>query len=315
MAHPTLEIQLLSGPGAGRRASFAAPPISFGRDADNSLVVADAVVSRHHGELRVENDAWVLVNLSPNGTKIGRKLVTNKPRALHDRDVIAIGDQSFFQIALQAPTPGPAPDPPGAGAKNSAAATPVPAKAPLSKRSKLWLWISVYLGVCLIVLVVVAQFVAHVTPKVESAQTAILSDEAIAEEIRKVPSGDLNPALAQQRLIDARDLVSQAVENPKLLFKCYHGFQDALAALRRRDFAGYDDAAQLSYAMIQDRLTKTVCDAYHRACTLQSAEASADAFLYVTQVYPDSYSTIYRHATSQCQAAKSRIKKNTGLMN
>lgn len=42
--------------------------IRVGRAADNDVVLYSAVVSRHHLELRWEEEAWVAVNLGANGT-------------------------------------------------------------------------------------------------------------------------------------------------------------------------------------------------------------------------------------------------------
>jgi hypothetical protein len=178
------------------------------------------------------------------------------------------------------------------------------------------MWIGIYLGASLIVLVVLAQFTQGLGVKSIGPSAAILSDSVIADEIRApLPYGDLNPALAQQKLTDARNLVSQALEKPLMLYKCYRSFQDSLAMLHRTDFAGYDNEAQLQFALIQEHLIKAVCDAYHRACTLQSPEESSAAFFYVTKLYPDQDSLIHRRASRQKQDADSKIKKAPGIMN
>lgn len=45
--------------------------IRVGRAADNDVVLYSAVVSRHHLELRREEEAWVAINLGANGTYYG----------------------------------------------------------------------------------------------------------------------------------------------------------------------------------------------------------------------------------------------------
>ena len=49
--------------------------IRIGRSTDNEVVLYSAVVSRHHLEIRHENNHWEIVNLGTNGTYIEEKLI------------------------------------------------------------------------------------------------------------------------------------------------------------------------------------------------------------------------------------------------
>ncbi|WP_107669413.1 FHA domain-containing protein [Cyanothece sp. BG0011] len=52
--------------------------IRIGRSTDNEVVLYSAVVSRHHLEIRYEDNHWQVVNLGTNGTYIERKLISQK---------------------------------------------------------------------------------------------------------------------------------------------------------------------------------------------------------------------------------------------
>ena len=69
--------------------------LQFGRDPDSSVVVrgeAARVASVHHAELRLENGAWFLADLSSkNGTFLNGKRVST-PAAVKQGDVIRLGE-------------------------------------------------------------------------------------------------------------------------------------------------------------------------------------------------------------------------------
>ena len=68
---------------------------SIGRGIDNDFVLTDIAVSRKHFDLRIENDAWVLVDRgSGNGTLINGN-VEDAPFLLAHGDQIEIGNTTF----------------------------------------------------------------------------------------------------------------------------------------------------------------------------------------------------------------------------
>lgn len=70
------KIQYTTPAGASAEAEFVAERMSIGRAADNHLVIADESVSSHHGEIALEQGAWILTDLgSTNGTKVGGERV------------------------------------------------------------------------------------------------------------------------------------------------------------------------------------------------------------------------------------------------
>ncbi len=52
--------------------------IRIGRSTDNEVVLYSAVVSRHHLEIRYEQNHWEIVNLGTNGTYVDGKLITQQ---------------------------------------------------------------------------------------------------------------------------------------------------------------------------------------------------------------------------------------------
>ncbi len=64
-----IELEILSGPDAGREFSLTLPSIKIGTAADNDVVLADRMISRHHAEIRTTQDGILLRDLdSTNGT-------------------------------------------------------------------------------------------------------------------------------------------------------------------------------------------------------------------------------------------------------
>jgi len=90
----SLQIVAISGPLTGRTFPLSNTPLSLGRTPDNTVVIASALASRRHAELRYEGNGYVLYDLgSSNGTSVnGQRVQTAR---LNPGDVITIGDESF----------------------------------------------------------------------------------------------------------------------------------------------------------------------------------------------------------------------------
>jgi ABC-type multidrug transport system ATPase subunit/pSer/pThr/pTyr-binding forkhead associated (FHA) protein len=69
--------------------------LRVGRDEDNDVVVADLLASRHHAEIRPDDEGrWVITDLgSHNGTYVNGRAVRHA--VLADLDVVGIGQQMF----------------------------------------------------------------------------------------------------------------------------------------------------------------------------------------------------------------------------
>lgn len=68
--------------------------IRIGRATDNHVVLYSAVVSRHHAELRLENNKWEIISLGANGTFIGDRRLTES---------ISVDDGVILRLAKSGP--------------------------------------------------------------------------------------------------------------------------------------------------------------------------------------------------------------------
>lgn len=70
------KIQFTTPDGVSGEVELTAERMSLGRADDNMIVIDDASISSHHGEVAIEGHAWVLTDLgSTNGTKLGGERV------------------------------------------------------------------------------------------------------------------------------------------------------------------------------------------------------------------------------------------------
>ena len=127
-AAPTLEV--VRGENAGETFDVKAST-SIGRERDNDVILLDLKASRHHAQIYLKDDQWLLEDLgSANGTFLNDTQVT-APRTLRSGDRIAVGETELvFAIPGQ---PGPEPVPAAAAEQpqaESASPAPVPAPAP-----------------------------------------------------------------------------------------------------------------------------------------------------------------------------------------
>jgi len=70
------KIQFTTPEGFSGEVELTSEHMSLGRSDDNALIIAHDSVSSHHGEIGIEDNAWVFTDLgSTNGTKIGGERV------------------------------------------------------------------------------------------------------------------------------------------------------------------------------------------------------------------------------------------------
>jgi ABC-type multidrug transport system ATPase subunit/pSer/pThr/pTyr-binding forkhead associated (FHA) protein len=95
------------GPGTTRQYALDGRPVSFGRAADNAVILDDASVSRHHTRIEWVGAQPHMIDLgSANGTSLnGAAIVPNVPQRLVPGDTISIVD---FQLTLHGPAAGQA---------------------------------------------------------------------------------------------------------------------------------------------------------------------------------------------------------------
>lgn len=83
------ELEVISGPAAGKKFPVAKPLIVIGRVPEADVRVDDDTVSRRQAELRVEGGKFILRNLSQYGTRVNGVTIVEKD--LHSGDEITMG--------------------------------------------------------------------------------------------------------------------------------------------------------------------------------------------------------------------------------
>lgn len=287
---PTISVQIITGPGTTRRESFGEPVISFGRDAGNAIVLSEPTASRKHGELRFAEGQWVLVNLSPNGTRVNGRSVTRKAHPLSDKSMVAIGDHPVFQVLLE-------PLPADAAARENPIDEPPQSKA--NRKTRLWVGIGIYLAIMTLGVIIAKDLLEDPATK-RGENVPRLGAEQIRDAVRK-PIKVTSPNIgdASRYLADAKEYYNKLDADEGNLYKTYQAYQLALANLEKKDFEGID---QRQFAFVQDKLIDEVTAAYNRAYDLLKKPdyVSADAaFFEVTRIFPDADSEIYKNASRQ----------------
>ncbi|MFN3168964.1 MAG: FHA domain-containing protein [Phycisphaeraceae bacterium] len=277
----TLQVHITAGPQAGARFQLNTSPVSFGRSPDNTLVLDVAVVSRQHGELVREDDGtWTLINHSSNGTRVGRKKVTKKPYPLSDGVPITIGDTEVFRVHLvEDGTPGTAANAPTAEQNEPAQqpATNAPG-AGLKGKSKLWIGLGVWIGLCVVLMIVGALTLGgdgddNKTPgdpgiwnpgqtitDVPPGPDADIADVKRLLEERLTPE-DPNDTLYDQHLADARDAYELGKQG---LFDAYRHYQQAISYAQDRDDP-LDSLDQIKYGNVMNQLAEIIAQDYRQA--------------------------------------------------
>lgn len=122
-------IRIQSTDGQSRDYSFERETVTIGAASDNTIILDDTTVSRHHAIIRWENDRYVIIdNRSTNGVSVNGARLGSEPFPLHHGDTITIG-RSSISFMLQAPVSTPVPEsaPPPRPAR---VPTPPPQQAP-----------------------------------------------------------------------------------------------------------------------------------------------------------------------------------------
>lgn len=278
----TLQVHITAGPQAGARFQLNQSPVTFGRSQENTLVLDLSVVSRQHGELILdETGQWLLVNLSQNGTRVGRKKVAKKPFPLSDGATINIGDTEVFRVHLiqedqQAPAftntedadqpQQPTEHAPGTGLKG---------------RSKLWIGLGAWFAFCILFVLAIVVFrgegdggddtqnnrtASGIWNPGLNVQGVPRGPQADRAEVRKLlaeplPQQDPKPTAYANHISEANAAIETGSSG---LYRAYHHYQMAISYSddRANPLTSLD---QLKYETTMDKLAQIIATEYRLA--------------------------------------------------
>lgn len=317
-APPALAVQLLLGRKPQDPVPMSDPPITFGRTADNRVVLTHPNVSRHHGEMAVQQGQWVLINCSPHGTKVNKTQVTDQPVVLSDGDVVCVGSVKLFRVQLRSggaaragaadhepdrTEAGQASDGPGGSASRSIGADVDAEQARQVKKKKV-----IYTAIGVYLLLMLAAFVwlgsMGDTPEESVPAPEAMSRQAISQAIAQLPQvHQADARLSQEHLAEANRQYELIGLEPDALYRAHHHYQLALAYSGEDRLTGQADRRLLE---LQERLSEQMWSKYRQAFQMLKGgqyERAAKAFAALMRFYPDLQSSLHRHMQAQWAAA------------
>ena len=97
-------LKITAGPGAGQTLNFDQDEVTFGRIAENDVVLYDPNISRRHFQILEDGGQYVLKDLgSSNGTRVNGARADQQ--ILDDGDEISAGEAVFVFSSQQAQVP------------------------------------------------------------------------------------------------------------------------------------------------------------------------------------------------------------------
>src|SRR5437588_13098296 len=93
-------ITFLTGSLTGKTYQVGPAGASIGREPGNTIVIADASVSRRHAQIVWNNGAWTISKLAPQN-----RLIVNQQdvqqSVLHEQDIVGLGGEISFRFQLE----------------------------------------------------------------------------------------------------------------------------------------------------------------------------------------------------------------------
>lgn len=307
-----LQIHIKAGADAGRTLLLRESPITFGRSAENTLTIDLPFLSREHAELRYEEERagggrWVLVNHSPNGTRLDGRAVGSKPRPITAPATVSVGDEDVLEVVAEMAAAGVGA---GAGGQGSLAQEgrdreeaeeerAAAARGPVRGRGRLWLAIVLWNVAMLLGLGIVAMFWMGDGGGDGKDRPTPLTMEQIAAEVRR----PLEPRPPDERRVSetvlrANHALATREAKTDALYDAHRRYQEAIAYTpggeRLTNPLEFQKAADVERELIERLQTL-----YRRGLTMldrgQYAEA-ASMFREVYETYPDQGSEVFRSA-------------------
>ena len=317
-----LQVEYLSGPNAGRKLLMRQARISFGRSDDRALPIDLPTASREHGEFVFEQGRWPLVDHSNNGTRLGGKRVTTKPRPIKTVATVAIGDTKVFRVIpiadtsalteAQHDTVGETDiDLSGNDANTTVGGQAEGVETTAKGRGKLWIGITVFWVVCFGLISFALLNPSDNSPSTPGSNLPKpLSAEAINAYIHQpIEKQTPDQRKADTAIAQAREAYVLIDRRPDALYRAYEAYRNALTYLPGDSLPDATDERQ--YYLLQKRLTDRVTELYEDANFLFSSrqyKAADEAFKQLRTFYPDSLSPVFQDALKREAAARKAMK-------
>ncbi len=94
-----------TGSQPGKEVLLSGDEVTIGRDPENSVVLEDVQISRHHLRIYPDKQNWLIEDLkSTNGTTVNGKAL-RKAQKLKHGDLVTMGEDSTFEVVLKTEKP------------------------------------------------------------------------------------------------------------------------------------------------------------------------------------------------------------------
>lgn len=297
-----IRITVAAGASAGQQFIFEQDRVTFGRSADNDVVIDLDAVSREHGELVFENGRWRLHNHSANRTTLGKRRVRAKPRPVNGPHSIHVGGLPLMRVEAN-PTPLPAAgDDHALDEEQSAQQSDAGSRR--MGRAKVWVGIAAF---WVVLLALVAVLSTLDTGGESDPELQRLTERQIANEIdAPIPPEPENERRMNALLSEARRYFSLLGSDRGALYEAYRHYRRAKAHAPDQQLPQPID--DIRYREVVERLTEAVTSRYQQSFRdFQSGKylaAERDLRDLTNKLYPDSDCRIFRNAQELLRAAR-----------
>jgi hypothetical protein len=306
----SVQVRILTGPNAGARLRVDKPAVTFGRAPECDLTLDQGFVSREHGRITLTDKGWVLENQSPNGTVVGGKKVTRKPRPIESGQVVSIGEQDVFEVVSlsEPPDEAPAPPPPSQAPDESG-------KQPISGRMKLWIGIGVFwliVGSLAMFLNITSSNDRSEDPitRLPSLTEAEIRDR-VADQIRQtLPKQPPDSRLAREHATNALRAYNQRNTDPQGWITALQEYRKALSYTAGPRLKDIEDDKR--YLEVQNHLIDEITERYRRAYNLlrNRSFTRADAeYRELLRIYHAPGTPLYEELQSQWNLVKAHLDR------
>ncbi len=315
-----LQVDIFNGPGQVTRETFTQDAIIFGRDVAAQIVIVEKTASRKHGELKVLDGRWVLVNHSANGTHVNGKEVSSKPVPIKEKDRVSIGGTVVFEVVKAAVGDGADASDTQTSAANSDN-RPKPKdpetaarEAAKNKQRRILMFAGIYAFGLLALVIFFATLGGGGTTKGSLIYPKEFTTDEIAKAISEPYKLPVTPdsRIGKEQLERASEKYEQ-LENlsTKAVYETYRLYKVSLANFATPEFERAQD--KLRFDHVQKKLTKLVDERYRAAYEKMKAgqfvSADDNAALIANYLFPEPSTEFHKNVNEIRRLCAKQIKE------